>query len=171
MMVARRLFGRRDGTQTCAPPPMPTSQCFRKALARGCALWMMLKECDECDRHLSSSYGKEIILLEKQYADRLQEPLWKTICFLLKGTYYVENGVPLTNLKKEDPESFVLHAAVGSLATCGGCCAFKHRVVVFDRALEMYANQLSQKGPVLGQLPLHVAAANKGFFFQQILLL
>jgi hypothetical protein len=150
------------------PPPQT---CWYRALARACELWMMLQDCDKCDAHCTSAYTKQkyLVLMEKKYVDLLTQPLWTAISFLMKGTYYVDNDIPLARMMTEEPHQFLLHAAIGSIPACKAYGSYRQFALVFHRALMLHRDQLSVPGPVDGQLPMHVAASNKGRYLQETL--
>ena len=116
-----------------------------------------------------------IMMMGPSYAALLQYPLWRTLCFLMKGTYYIENGLSLNRLQEEDHDDFLLHAAIGSLLHCGPKrkkydFLFQYYVrAVFNRVLELHGgDQIEQIGPVDDHIPLHVAAINPGLFHRKI---
>jgi hypothetical protein len=150
------------------PPP---KECWFRALSRACELWMMLRDCDKCDAHCTSAYTEQkyLVLMEQKYVELLSQPLWTAVSFLMKGTYYIENGIQLTRMMTEEPNQFLLHATIGSIPACKTYGSYRQFALVFHRVLSIHRDQLSVPGPVDGQLPLHVAASNKGRFLQETL--
>lgn len=137
---------------------------WKRSLGRSCELWMMMDECEKYDGHLTSSYSeREIVLLEKEYAEKLREPLWKIMCFLMKGDFCLEKGIPMPRILQDEAESpLLLHAAIGSLPACSNYCSHRQLAFVFEQVMETSKEQIDKVDPVCGQLPIHIAASNRG---------
>ena len=169
-----------------AKKSLPSKLCWRRSLSRTCKMWSLLERCrrvkeGQLEYWTGSSWtsGKigTLMVMGPSYADLLQIPVWRTLCFLMKGTYYVENGIALSRLHDENYDDFVLHAAIGSLPltdtddnrSCFAPDTWRHAELVFGNVLKFYGSkQLDQVGPVKDRLPLHVAAANCGQFCRGI---
>ena len=87
--------------------------------------------------------------------------IWKILCFLLKGTFYLINGIPLKALNEETSNQFLLHAAAAILPVCQKTNRAKSAILrfVWDRILHLHGEQISQEGPFLRRFPLHIAVA------------
>jgi hypothetical protein len=132
------------------------------ALAEGCTLWKALvhdkvsPEEREEEEEVPSS------------ADLEEAEIWDTVCFLIKGSFYVANGLPVCRLAQETNSQYILHAAVGALSRCAQeeGANLDALSAVFECVLELHFDQLSQSGPIIDRLPLHIAASNKGPLLQ-----
>lgn len=163
--------------------PQPSKKHWHRALERACELWELLEHCEKveeesCLDHWGVSRERStisIMMLGPSYAVVLKDPLWTITCFLMKGIYYMENGQSLSRLQVEDCNDFLVHAAIESLPLCladkfsSQCMLSFQLESVFARVLELHgSHQIDQIGPVDARLPLHVAAANPGWFCQEI---
>ena len=165
--------------------PLPSKECWHRSLLRACKMWSLLGRCQKvkeghCEHWTSASWTSDrrgkLTVMGPSYSDLLQFPVWRTLCFLMKGTYYVENGISLTRLKDEKCDDFILHAAIGSLPyTCTDMNriffepdTWRHAELVFGSVFKIYVDQIHQVGPIDNHLPLHVAASNPGLFRRAI---
>jgi hypothetical protein len=104
----------------------------------------------------------------------LRSEIWETLAFLIRGTHLIQHGHPLIEMTKFSGSEFLLHAAAGALSTCtlnqhhdffaigvdDMSSTANASLNIFHQVLDRHTEQLGQVGPVLGRLPLHVAAAN-----------
>ena len=132
-----------------------------EVLDEACYIWKVLVHDDDDDDDDDDSVSLSD-QADKEDGDEMKLELWKTICFLMKGVFYLANNVSLSQLANEPTHQFLLHAATGSLPLCSknDDDSEKH-LIIFERALKLHKDQLSIAGPVLNRLPLHIAAANK----------
>jgi hypothetical protein len=106
--------------------------------------------------------------------EQLRSEIWETLTFLIRGTHLIKHGHRLIEMTKFTGSEFLLHAATDALSTC---TLNQHHdffaigvddmsptanaaLFVFHQVLDHHTEQLGQVGPVLGRLPLHIAAAN-----------
>ncbi|CAB9515070.1 expressed unknown protein [Seminavis robusta] len=154
-------------------PLLPDNKtCWHKALARACELWTMLRECKRSKPHqpeYTSAYKTnqgDLVMLASNFVDELKENMWSTLSFLMKGTYYVDNDIPLSRLLTEEPNKFLLHAAIASTSSCKAYSSYRFQEPVFLRVLKLHRDQLTVAGPVGNHLPIHIAASNPGRLLQ-----
>jgi hypothetical protein len=110
---------------------------------------------DNEDRYVDE--GKDVNDLEERILNEDELQVWKTVCFLVKGAFYLINRIPLKALDEETSDQFLLHAAVEVLPLCQMNSA--NCRLVWDRILQLHGDQVVQEGPVLRRFPLHIAAA------------
>jgi hypothetical protein len=105
---------------------------------------------------------------------QLNSDMWVTLAFLIRGTHLIKHGHPLMEMTKITGSEFLLHAATDALSTCtfnqhhdffaigadGVPSTAYAALFVFHKVLDRHRAQLVQVGPVLGRLPLHIAASN-----------
>ena len=164
---------------------LPSKECWHRSLLRACKMWSLLGRCQKvkeghCEHWTSTSWTSDrqgkLMVMGPRYFELLHSPVWRTLCFLMKGTYYIENGISLTRLQDEKSDDFILHAAIGSLPyTCTDVNriflepdTWRHAELVFGCVFKFYGDQLQQVGPIDNHLPLHVAASNPGPFCRDI---
>ena len=140
-----------------------------KALTTACQLWHIAQE--EEDLYLYQ-YNPLLVLLQNE--------LWRTILFLIRGCYCIHQNLPLTQLKKQGrSKAYLLHAATTSLSLCvsepdngdvatsledHGYVGSTGAIVVFENILHDCKEQLTQVEPRKKRTPLHLAASNKCTF-------
>lgn len=156
-----------DHEKTIPTKSLPPKQCWYNALTTSVHLWQMVHQSEIKDRTLSNEFGNSLVVLDRNCCRIIKDPLWETIAFLMKGVYYMEYGIPLNRLQEEETSHFLLHAVIGALPFCNENSCFRYSVDVFDRVLELHADQITESGPIRGYLPIHVAASNKGRLFQK----
>ncbi|CAB9510613.1 expressed unknown protein [Seminavis robusta] len=101
------------------------------------------------------------MILEKTLSKDDKE-MWNTICFLVKGAFYLSNGISLSKLKQERSDRFLMHAAAGILPRFQQRGTHRSRFrIVWERILSLHGDQAAQEGPVLKRFPLHIIAATK----------
>jgi len=162
---------------------LPAKKCWHRALRRACELWSLIQQCiDHGDEEGQLGYWHNnshhcgIMIMGPSYVDLVKEPLWNTLCFLMKGVYHIANGLSLHRLQYEPNHKSLLHAAIGSLPYCHwkekntfDFIARSHTKAVFDRVLQLHGDQqVTQTGPFNDQIPVHVAASNPGAFRRTI---
>lgn len=104
------------------------------------------------------------VLLGEDAPREEQQNVWDTICFLLKGIFYLANNISLAAMECELPTEFVLHAAVFVLPLIrrsGDEECEETLVNIFQRAFSLYSDQVHQSCRIMGRYPLHIAATNK----------
>ena len=134
--------------------------------------------------YISTLLEDEISLIDKRRCgelDQLRSDIWETLTFLIRGTHLIKQGHPLIEMTNAAGSDFLLHAATDALSTCtfnqhydfiaigadGSFSATRTALSVFYQVLDRHPEQLVQVGPVLGRLPLHIAAANFPTFLNE----
>jgi hypothetical protein len=115
------------------------------------------------DNNKSTTHSHSKLIISVHDLLHCQNKLWMTLQEILKGTYYMQQNIPLDRILIEAREEHILHAAVG--------IRFPHRMTCLHSIVQrLIADQISlssssssssspllQKDICHGRTPLHVA--------------
>jgi hypothetical protein len=140
---------------------LPTgSSEWISTLKRSLSLWqtldkvVVISDSKDQDGNYYNDNNSSEEMVNHNTLPEVDQSMWEITCRLLKGAYYIQEGMNLNRLHDEGWHDYALHAAVG-LTSCLRQGSLSLNGLI-ERLVQQHPIELQKVDPQTGRLPLHV---------------